>query len=77
MEHEVGPENDRDIRHLSATVVGLPELREADIDNVYLSRGPRIRLSAEQIRDQALAVSGLLSHRMYGEPVGLANRIQD
>jgi hypothetical protein len=37
--------------------------------NLYLSRAPRVRLSAEQVRDQALAVTGLLSRKMYGPGV--------
>ncbi|MFT7032535.1 MAG: hypothetical protein ACJA2S_001035 [Cyclobacteriaceae bacterium] len=43
--------------------------QENDPNNVYLSRSPRVRLSAEQIRDQALAVAGLLSDKMYGPSV--------
>jgi hypothetical protein len=42
---------------------------ERDPDNRLVARGPRFRPSGEMLRDQALAVSGLLSVKMYGAPV--------
>jgi hypothetical protein len=46
-----------------------PEKREKDPRNQLLSRGPRQRLTAEMTRDNALAVSGLLSRKPFGPPV--------
>ena len=54
---------------------------EIDPRNVYLSRGTRFRLAGEIIRDQALAISGLLNQKIGGpgvkpyQPPGLWNEV--
>ncbi|HET9746023.1 MAG TPA: DUF1553 domain-containing protein [Chitinophagaceae bacterium] len=45
------------------------ELLQKDPYNKLYARGPRVRLSAEQVRDQALFISGMLSKKMYGPGV--------
>jgi hypothetical protein len=68
-----------DLKHLLTVLVtsatyrqssfSSEKLRLADPANRFYARGPRFRVSAEMVRDQALFVSGLLSDRMYGPPV--------
>ncbi len=72
-------DSDWDMKQLVKTIVmsetyqqqsASPEqLMTDDPDNVWLARGPRYRLPAEMIRDNALAVSGLLNRKMGGPPV--------
>jgi hypothetical protein len=47
----------------------VPEVAAKDPENRLLARFPRQRLSAEEIRDQAIFAAGLLSEELGGEPV--------
>lgn len=49
--------------------ISSTELKEIDYDNTLISRGPSSRLSAEMMRDNALASSGLLVNKIGGESV--------
>jgi hypothetical protein len=68
-----------DVKHLIKLIVtsatyrqdseSTEELNERDPENRLLAHGPRQRLTAEMLRDQALAVSGLLVDQLGGPPV--------
>jgi hypothetical protein len=45
------------------------DMARKDPFNKFYERGSRVRLSAEQVRDQALAISGTMSNRMFGPSV--------
>ena len=46
-----------------------PELLQKDPQNELLSRGPRFRIDAEMLRDNALFLSGLLTEKLGGKSV--------
>jgi hypothetical protein len=45
------------------------DLLERDDQNSLYARGPRVRMDAEMIRDNALAIAGLLSKKQFGPPI--------
>lgn len=53
-------------RQSSVFAAGLPEV---DPHNRLLSRAPRYRLAAEEVRDNALAIAGMLSPKIGGPSV--------
>jgi hypothetical protein len=46
-----------------------PELVARDDRNLLYARGPRLRMDAEMIRDNALSIAGLLSKKQFGPPI--------
>ena len=75
----VGGENGWDVKRLLRRIVSSATYRQSsavteslvakDPENRLLARGPRFRLQAEFIRDQALFVSGLYDRRIGGKSV--------
>jgi Protein of unknown function (DUF1553)/Protein of unknown function (DUF1549)/Concanavalin A-like lectin/glucanases superfamily/Planctomycete cytochrome C len=51
------------------TSAATPETQEKDPENRLLARGPRFRMPAEIIRDQALSIAGLLVEKVGGPSV--------
>lgn len=72
-------EHDWDIKYMLKKIVTsatykqssviTPELKEKDPENIYLARGARFRLGAEEIRDYVLSTSGLLNKELGGPSV--------
>ena len=72
---ETGWSQKRLIRHIVTSRTyrrssrATPEILARDPGNRLLARGPRFRVDAESVRDVALAVSGLITHRLGGPGV--------
>ncbi len=49
--------------------VASPEAMQVDPRNRWLSRGPRFRADAEVVRDMAMSISGLITHKLGGPSV--------
>ena len=47
----------------------IAETAEKDPQNIYYTRGPKVRLSAEQVRDQVYVYRRVISNKMYGPGV--------
>jgi hypothetical protein len=72
-------ESNWDLQHIQRLIISSntyqqrseahPEVYRRDPENRLLARGPRHRLSAEAVRDNALAVSGLLAPKIGGPSV--------
>lgn len=66
-----------DVKRLMRTIVTSHTYRQSsearhvddDPDNRWLARGPRFRMPSWMLRDQALAVSGLMNRPLGGQPV--------
>ena len=69
MERETNAQAAGGVFDLSPVLARDAEKLAADPENRLLARGPRFRLDAEVIRDQALALSGLLVGEIGGKSV--------